>query len=144
MSVNKVILVGRLGKDPEVRYSNNGNAVTSFTLATSRVYKDKEGKKIDDTEWHKTVSFGRTAEVCGEYLHKGSLVYIEGRIQTRSWDDKDGNKRWTTEIIIEQMRMLGSKSDSQGGSQGGSSEGNDRPQDHGNPTNDFPDDDVPF
>ncbi len=138
MSVNKVILVGRLGKDPEVRYSNNGNAITNFNLATSRVYKNKQGEKVDETEWHRCVSFGRTAEVCGEYLHKGSLIYVEGRLQTRDWEDKDGNKRWTTEIIIDNMKMLGSKND-----RGGSSE-----ESSGNPfdkgPSDIPDDDVPF
>ena len=138
MSVNKVILVGRLGKDPEVRYSNNGNAITNFNLATSRVYKNKQGEKVDETEWHRCVSFGRTAEVCGEYLHKGSLIYVEGRLQTRDWEDKDGNKRWTTEIIIDNMRMLGSKNDTGGSS--GESSGN--PFDKG--PSDIPDDDVPF
>jgi len=112
MSVNKVILVGKLGKDPEVRYSNNGNAITNFNLATSRAYKNKDGEKVDETEWHRCVSFGRTAEVCGEYLKKGSLIYIEGRLQTRDWEDKDGNKRWTTEVILDNMKMLGSKKDS--------------------------------
>ena len=138
MSVNKVILVGRLGKDPEVSYSNNGNAITNFNLATSRVYKNKQGEKVDETEWHRCVSFGRTAEVCGEYLHKGSLIYVEGRLQTRDWEDKDGNKRWTTEIIIDNMRMLGSKND-----RGGSSvESSGNPFDKG--PSDIPDDDVPF
>ena len=138
MSVNKVILVGRLGKDPEVRYSNNGNAITNFNLATSRVYKNKQGEKVDETEWHRCVSFGRTAEVCGEYLHKGSLIYVEGRLQTRDWEDKDGNKRWTTEIIIDNMRMLGSKNDRDGSS----SESSGNPFDKG--PSDIPDDDVPF
>ena len=138
MSVNKVILVGRLGKDPEVRYSNNGNAITNFNLATSRVYKNKQGEKVDETEWHRCVSCGRTAEGCGEYLHKGSLIYVEGRLQTRDWEDKDGNKRWTTEIIIDNMKMLGSKND-RGGSSGESSN---NPFDKG-PSN-IPDDDVPF
>lgn len=138
MSVNKVILVGRLGKDPEVRYSTNGNAITNFNLATSRVYKNKQGEKVDETEWHRCVSFGRTAEVCGEYLHKGSLIYVEGRLQTRDWEDKDGNKRWTTEVIIDSMKMLGSKND-RGGS---SAENSDNPFDKG--PSDIPDDDVPF
>ena len=138
MSVNKVILVGRLGKDPEVRYSNNGNAITNFNLATSRVYKNKQGEKVDETEWHRCVSFGRTAEVCGEYLHKGSLIYVEGRLQTRDWEDKDGNKRWTTEIIIDNMRMLGSKNDRSGSS----AESSGNPFDKG--PSDIPDDDVPF
>ena len=109
MSVNRVILVGRLGKNPEARYSNSGNAITGFNLATSRVYNNKDGERVDETEWHRCVSFGRTAEICAEYLKKGSLIYIEGRLQTRDWEDNDGNKRWTTEIIIENMRMLGSK-----------------------------------
>jgi len=114
MSVNKVILVGRLGKDPEVRYSNNGAAITNFNLATDRTYKKKDSEeKVQETEWHRCVSFGRTAEVCGEYLKKGSLIYIEGRLQTRDWEDKDGNKRWTTEVIIDQMKMLGSKADNE-------------------------------
>ena len=138
MSVNKVILVGRLGKDPEVRYSTSGNAITNFNLATSRVYKNKQGEKVDETEWHRCVSFGRTAEVCGEYLHKGSLIYVEGRLQTRDWEDKDGNKRWTTEIIIENMKMLGSKNDRSDSSV----ETSDNPFDKG--PADIPDDDVPF
>ncbi|MCK4883578.1 MAG: single-stranded DNA-binding protein [Candidatus Diapherotrites archaeon] len=111
MSVNKVILVGNLGKDPEIRYTNNGNCITNFSLATSRVWKNKDGEKQDETEWHRCVAFGRTAEICGEYLHKGSLIYIEGRLQTRDWEDKDGVKRYTTEVIIENMKMLGSKGD---------------------------------
>ncbi len=138
MSVNKVILVGRLGKDPEVRYSQGGSAVTNFNLATSRVYKNKQGEKVDETEWHKCTAFSRTAEICGEYLHKGSLIYVEGRLQTRDWEDKDGNKRWTTSIIVENMRMLGSK----GEGAGNSSKSNDNPFDKG-PSN-IPDDDVPF
>jgi single-strand DNA-binding protein len=109
MSVNKVILVGRLGADPEVRYSGGGTAVTNFRLATDRKYTNKQGEKVDETEWHRCVAFGRTGEICGEYLHKGSQVYVEGRIRTRDWEDKDGNKRWTTEILVEQMKMLGSK-----------------------------------
>jgi single-strand DNA-binding protein len=110
MSVNKVILIGNLGKDPEVRYTQSGTAVTNFTLATSRSFK-KDGEKVDETEWHRVVAFGRTAEVCGEYLSKGKQVYVEGRIQTREWEDKEGNRRWTTEIIIERMQMLGSRAD---------------------------------
>ena len=138
MSVNKVILVGRLGKDPEVRYSQGGSAVTNFNLATSRVYKNKQGEKVDETEWHKCTAFSRTAEICGEYLHKGSLIYVEGRLQTRDWEDKDGNKRWTTSIIVENMRMLGSK----GEGAGAPAKSGDNPFDKG-PSN-IPDDDVPF
>jgi len=134
MSVNRVILVGRLGKEPEVRYSNGGNAIANFNLATSRTYKNKSGEKVDDTEWHRCVSFGRTAEICGEYLHKGSLIYVEGRLQTRDWEDKDGNKRWTTEIILENMRMLGGKDDNNSFP---ANDQNDTPKN-------IPDDDVPF
>jgi single-strand DNA-binding protein len=106
--VNKVILLGRLGKDPEVRYTNSGTAITSFSMATSTSFTNKEGQKEEKTEWHKIVAFGRLGEICGEYLAKGKQVYIEGRIQTRDWEDKDGNKRWTTEIIVQNMQLLGS------------------------------------
>jgi single-strand DNA-binding protein len=106
--VNKVILLGRLGKDPEVRYTNSGTAITSFSMATSTAFTNKEGQKEEKTEWHKIVAFGRLGEICGEYLAKGKQVYIEGRIQTRDWEDKDGNKRWTTEIIAQNMQLLGS------------------------------------
>jgi single-strand DNA-binding protein len=116
MSVNKAILVGRLGKDPETRYMANGEAVTNVSLATSERYKDKQGEKQEKTEWHNLVFYRRLAEIAGEYLKKGSQVYIEGRIQTRKWQDKDGKDHYTTEIIVNEMKMLGSKSD------GGSSE----------------------
>jgi single-strand DNA-binding protein len=111
MSVNKVILVGRLGKDPEVRYMTNGEAVASATLATSENWKDKGGEKQERTEWHSLVFYRRLAEIAGEYLKKGSQVYIEGKIQTRKWQDKEtGKDRYTTEIIVNEMQMLGSKS----------------------------------
>jgi len=111
MSVNKVILVGRLGKDPETRYMTNGEAVTNCTLATSENWKDKSGEKQEKTEWHNLVFYRRLAEVAGEYLKKGSQVYIEGKIQTRKWQDKEtGKDRYTTEIIVNEMQMLGSKS----------------------------------
>mgnify|MGYP001350119621 CR=1 FL=1 len=106
--VNKVILLGRLGKDPEVRYSSSGTAITSFSMATSTTFTNKEGQKEEKTEWHKIVAFGRLGEICGEYLAKGKQVYIEGRIQTRDWEDKEGKKRWTTEIIVQNMQLLGS------------------------------------
>src|SRR3989337_2110712 len=109
--VNKVILVGNLGKDPEIRYTPGGVAVANFTLATSENWTSKEGKKETKTEWHRIVAFGRLAEICGEYLNKGKQVYIEGRLRTRSWEDKDGNKRWSTEIVATQMQMLGSPAD---------------------------------
>ena len=111
MSVNKVILVGRLGKDPETRYMTNGEAVTNATLATSENWKDKSGEKQEKTEWHNLVFYRRLAEVAGEYLKKGSQVYVEGKIQTRKWQDKEtGKDRYTTEIIVNEMQMLGSKS----------------------------------
>ena len=121
--VNKVILVGNLGGDPEIRYTPSGAAVANFTLATSENWKDKDGQKQEKTEWHKIVVFAKLAEICGEYLHKGKQIYIEGRIQTRQWEDRDGNKRYTTEIVANQMQMLGSKGDrpqaTSGGGQGG-------------------------
>ena len=143
MSINKVILIGNLGADPEVRYASSGVAVCNFTMATTRTYKDKQGERKDETEWHRVVAFGRTAEVCGEYLKKGRQVYIEGRLQTREWQDKDGNRRWTTEIVTETMQMLGNRGgDGGGGSQrGSSSEGGDPYQPL---PGDIPDSDVPF
>jgi single-strand DNA-binding protein len=110
MSVNKVILVGRLGKDPETRYMTNGEAVTNATLATSENWKDKSGEKQEKTEWHNLVFYRRLAEVAGEYLKKGAQVYIEGKIQTRKYQTKEGQERYTTEIIVNEMQMLGSKS----------------------------------
>ena len=107
--VNKVILIGRLGKDPEVRYTPDGTMVTNFNLATDEQRKDKSGEKIQKTEWHKIVTWGKLAEICGNYLVKGKLVFVEGRIQTRSWEDKEGVKRYTTEIIASNMQMLDSK-----------------------------------
>jgi len=104
--VNKVILIGRLGGDPEVRYTQDGNMVTTFNLATDEQWKDKDGEKVQKTEWHRIVTFRKLAEICGNYLAKGRLVYIEGRLQTRTWDDKDGNKRYTTEIVASNMQML--------------------------------------
>ncbi len=107
--VNKAILIGRLGKDPEVRYTPDGTMVTNFTMATDETYKDKNGEKVQRTEWHRIVTFGKLAEICGNYLVKGKLVFIEGRIQTRAWEDKEGVKRNTTEIIASDMKMLDSK-----------------------------------
>ena len=110
MSVNKVILIGRLGKDPETRYMPNGEAVTNATLATSENWKDKSGVKQEKTEWHNLVFYRRLAEIAGEYLKKGSMVYVEGKLQTRKWQDKEGRDRYTTEIIVNEMTMLGGKS----------------------------------
>ena len=108
--VNKVILVGNLGKDPEVRYMPNGNAVANITLATSESWKDKQtGEPQERTEWHRVVLFRRLGEIAGEYLKKGSQVYIEGKLQTRKWQDNQGNDRYTTEIVADNMQMLGSR-----------------------------------
>jgi len=109
-SLNKVILIGNLGKDPESRYLPNGDAVCNFSIATSETWKDKAtGKKKEATEWHRCSTFGKLAEICGQYLKSGSQVYVEGRIQTRKWQDKEGQDRYTTEIKVDQMKMLGSK-----------------------------------
>ena len=106
--VNKVILVGNLGADPEVKSLPNGMTVANFRMATTENWVNRSGEKTTNTEWHRIVAFGRLAEICEKYLHKGKQVYVEGRIRTRSWDDKDGNKRTTTEIVATQMQMLGS------------------------------------
>jgi single-strand DNA-binding protein len=108
-SVNKAILVGHLGRDPEMRYVPSGDAVANFSIATTDSWKDKQGVKQEKTEWHRISMFGKQAEIAGEYLKKGSSVYIEGRIQTRTWQDKEGNERQTTEIIADRMQMLGGK-----------------------------------
>ena len=108
--VNKVILVGNLGKDPEVRYMPNGNAVANITLATTESWKDKQsGEQQEKTEWHRIVMFRRLGEIAGEYLKKGSQVYIEGKLQTRKWQDNSGNDRYTTEIVASEMQMLGGR-----------------------------------
>jgi single-strand DNA-binding protein len=121
--VNKCIIVGNLGRDPEMRYMPDGAAVANFSVATSEDWKDKNtGEKREKVEWHKIVVFRNLAEICGKYLVKGKQVYIEGKIQTREWQDKDGNKRWTTEIVAQFMQMLGNKSDS-GGGKGGDNSG---------------------
>jgi single-strand DNA-binding protein len=129
MSVNKAILVGRLGRDPETRYTGGGQAVANFSVATDHSYKDKTGERQKKTEWHKIVAWGKLAEIVQQYLKKGSLVYIEGRIETREWQDKEGQKRYSTEIIANEMKMLGSKSDG-GGSGGGGSYGTPRSVEH--------------
>jgi single-strand DNA-binding protein len=128
-SVNKVILVGNLGRDPETRYLPNGDAVTNVTIATTEQWKDKGGEKQEATEWHRVAFFGRLAEVAGEYLKKGSQVYVEGRLQTRKWTDKEGQERQTTEIRADRMQMLGSRG-GMGGGGGDYSEGGEesRPQ----------------
>jgi len=105
--MNKVILIGNLGADPELKYAQSGTAVCNFSLATTEKYTDKSGEKQEETEWHRIVAWGRLAEICGEYLSKGKKVVIEGKIRTREWIDKDEKKRYTTEIIARQMIMLG-------------------------------------
>jgi single-strand DNA-binding protein len=111
-TVNKVILIGRLGKDPEVKYTPSGAPVAKFTLATDEVFKDRSGEQQKHTEWHNIVAWNKLAEICGEYLTKGKLVYIEGRIRSRQWEDQAGNKRTAYEIIALGMQMLGSKAES--------------------------------
>jgi single-strand DNA-binding protein len=115
-SINKVILIGNLGRDPETRYSADGAAITNIAIATTDSWKDKAtGEKKEQTEWHRVVFFGRLAEIAGEYLRKGRPVYIEGRLRTRKWTDKEGVERYTTEIVADQMQMLGSREGSGGG-----------------------------
>lgn len=104
--VNKVILIGNLGAAPEIRFTQAGDPVATFSLATGEVWKDKEGKKQEQTEWHRIVAFRRMAEICSELLEKGTKIYLEGRLQTRKWDDKDGNTHWTTEIIVRDLKKL--------------------------------------
>jgi single-strand DNA-binding protein len=139
--INKVILVGHLGADPETRYMPSGGAVTNVRLATSEAWKDKSsGEQQERTEWHNVAFFGRLAEIAGEYLRKGSQVYVEGRLRTRKWQDRDGNDRYTTEIIANEMQMLGGRPGS--GAPARSQSGSPPPAD-GPPPDDF-DDDIPF
>jgi single-strand DNA-binding protein len=122
-SVNKVILVGNVGRDPEIRYTQGGTPVANFSLATTDRFKNRSGENEERTEWHRIVAWGRLAEICSEYLQKGKQVYIEGRLQTRDWEDKEGNKRYTTEIVAQVMQMLGRRGEGEGsggGSRGGS------------------------
>ena len=142
--VNKVILVGNLGKDPEIRYMPSGGAAANITIATSESWKDKQtGEQKERTEWHRVVFFGRLAEIVGEYLKKGSQVYVEGSLRTNKWQDKSGNDRYTTEIIANEMQMLGSRS---GGSTSYQPD-NSAPQSQAAPASAAPDtfdDDIPF
>ena len=145
--INKVILVGHLGKDPEVRYMPSGNAVCNVTLATSGSWKDKQsGEQKDRTEWHNLVFYNRLAEIAGEYLKKGSQVYVEGRLQTRKWQDKSGNDRYTTEIIANEMQMLGGRGGGGGGSAdfGGGDESRAPSTSAPAPAGDAFEDDIPF
>jgi single-strand DNA-binding protein len=117
-SLNKVMLLGRLGRDPEVRYTSSGRAVATFTLATSERWRDQDGNDQERTEWHRIVAWARLGEICGEFLSKGKQVYIEGRIQSRDWEDQDGNRRTTFEIVAKDMIMLGGAGSGQGRSGG--------------------------
>lgn len=141
--VNKAILIGNLGRDPELRYTQNGQAVVNFTLATSENWTDKSGQRVDRTEWHRIVAWGKTGELCAQYLSKGRTVYVEGRIQTRDWEDKDGNKRQTTEINAQTVQFLGGPRGEGGG--GGPAPGGGGPgPDMGNSGGPAPGDDIPF
>lgn len=149
-SVNKVILVGNLGRDPEVRYMPDGGAITNVSIATTDSWKDKNGEKQERTEWHRVAFFGKLAEIAGEYLKKGSQVYVEGALRTRKWQDKDGQDKYTTEVIADRMQMLGSRSggsvnmDSTSSPAGASSSaGSPGAAKSGAKFDDFPDD-IPF
>lgn len=152
--INKVILVGNLGQDPEVRYTPAGAAVTTISVATTEAWNDKEGNKQERTEWHRVVFFSRLAEIAGEYLKKGSQVYIEGKLRTNKWQDKSGADRYTTEIMANEMQMLGGRPGSGGGMGGGggmpsapkannNQSNNNQKQDSGPNYDDF-DDEIPF
>ncbi len=141
--INKAIVVGNLGRDPEVRYSANGNAIANVTIATTDSWKDRQsGERQEKTEWHRVVFFGRLAEIAGEYLKKGSQVYVEGRLQTRKWEDRDGNERYTTEIVATDMQMLGSRGGG-GDTQSGSATNFAEADPGAGSSGDF-DDDIPF
>ncbi len=152
-SVNKVILVGNLGRDAEMRYTPGGAAVATLNLATTEVWNDKAGQKQEKTEWHRIVLWGKTAESLNEYLTKGKQIYVEGRLQTRQWDDKDGNKRYTTEIRGDRIVLLGGGGGGGGGARqqtrstgAGAGGGGGAPMDDpmGEPVSELTDDDIPF
>ncbi len=139
--VNKAILIGNLGRDPEMRYTQNGTAVANFTLATTDSWTGKDGNKEERTEWHNIVAWARLAEICSQYLTKGRHVYIEGRIQTRKWEDRDGNTRYTTEVVAQNMQMLGGRGEGGGGDYGEGAGGGPAP---GPDDAGVTDDDIPF
>jgi len=149
--VNKVTLIGNLGNDPEVKYGKNGNAIANISLATAESWRDKDsGEQQERTEWHRIVFFGRLAEIVSEYLHKGSQVYVEGRLQTNKWQDKEGNDRYTTQIVANEMQMLGGRGGSRNNqepavekSTDASSEQNKQSSPNQSSTDDF-DEDIPF
>lgn len=145
-TVNRVILIGRLGKDPEIKSTPSGTSIAKFSLATDEKFTDRSGEKQERTEWHNIVVFGKLADICGQYLRKGKLVYIEGSIRTDSWDDKEsGQKKYRTEIIAQNMQMLGGKGE-EGGGGGGSYASSSRPSSSSTASavNDADDEDVPF
>jgi single-strand DNA-binding protein len=137
--LNKVILIGNLGRDPELRYTASGQPVANFTLATTESWTNKSGEREQRTEWHRIVAWGRLAEICGEHMNKGKQVYVEGRLQTREWEDREGNKRRTTEVTANQVLMLGRRGES--GSPSGPSE---TPEDPTPEPGSSPPDDIPF
>jgi len=141
-SVNKVILVGNLGRDPELKYTPNGTAMANFTLATNEKWKDKEGKEQEATEWHRIVVFGKLAEICGEYLHKGRQIYLEGKIRSRTYKDREGVEKTVYEIRADNMVMLGKGEGGGGRSEGGSRSEGGRPAADKDP--EFSDEDIPF
>lgn len=139
--VNKVILIGNLGADPELRYTSGNQAVADMRIATSRRWRDKNGEMQEDTQWHRIVVWGKQAEQCKEYLAKGRQVYIEGRLQTRQWEDRDGNKRYTTEVVAQTVQFLSN----QRGGGGGGYDAPPPPSDRdAPPMDDLPEDDIPF
>jgi len=149
MAVNKAILVGNVGKDPEIRYLDGGTALCRLTLATNETYRTKDGERVTQTEWHNIVLWRGLAEIAEKYVKKGAQLYIEGRIKTRSWDDKDGNKRYTTEIVADNLQMLGRKGDDQSSGSGSGSEpsgqsNNAQYQDYSPEQNMDETDDLPF
>ncbi|HDL98030.1 MAG TPA: single-stranded DNA-binding protein [Desulfobacteraceae bacterium] len=138
--INKVILIGNLGADPEIRYTQSGTPVVNFRIATTERWKDKDGQQQEQTEWHNIVAWKRLAEICGEYLAKGSKVYIEGKLQTRKWQDQNGNDRYTTEIIAKEMKMLSPRGTTDNSNQGGGDGYQDLPPEPSHGTGE----DVPF
>ena len=141
-SLNKVMLIGNLGKDPEVRFTASGQAVASFSLATSEKFKGKSGEWEERTEWHNITLWGKLAEISGEYLTKGKTIYVEGRLQTRKWQDKSGNDRYTTEIVGDKMQMLSAKGERSGGDSSSSSAKSGSSASYEEPP--FQDDDIPY
>ncbi len=138
--INKVILIGNLGADPELRYTSGGQAVADLRLATSRKWTAKDGTSKEETEWHRVVVWGKQAESCKEYLSKGRQIYVEGRLQTRQWEDRDGNKRYTTEVVAENVKFLGGGR----GQQGAAGAGEPPPPGDGDAPGNLGDDDIPF